>query len=806
MDSCGRELRRVVAGVRRGRAFIGTLLIVLLGAASLPAHGSEGKAAAVWGNVLLMDAPPGDAAARSWNGEIVARELDSVALGPLHCVGVRTNGTVAMWGLETKFAPEVYLVPPGLADVVSAACGNFFSAALKRDGSVVTWGYLKNPPNLPIESARAIVAGYGHLLVLKKDGTVQSYGVNDMGQINVPPGLSNVIALAAGGYYSAALKADGRVAVWGQVYGSHKSADSLSNIVQIASSTIGLFALGADGRVTTLSGMDFYSTPPDDLRDVVQLAVGDASAMAIRRDGTVAIWGFMRSKVPPNLHDVTAGAIGNWIAIALRRDGTLVAWNPQDGTTIPIPETAAHGGVDSIQVFGSGSFADLIVALGKQDSIEVVGKPSSRAIHQWQGAEFGPFLRGFALSYQWMKDGQVIPGATNPVYSIAGIEVQQFAGEFGKFTLTVRDLDGREVTTDPATVTVLPSIEPGTLVEWSPSGTTQRQTPVGIQGRVLAAGTGDVSAALLSDGSVAVWSAGTPLLETVPSGSVRANSVAAGSVVGTHDTENVITIRNSLGDVVRVTPAGTSGEVKSIGIFSDQLAVLRTDGTVEHYRANNPVRIVDASQVQAVAVGGHFLVMLKDDGTVGVDGENAPTPPAGLDSVVAVAAGAEHGVALTAEGEVVAWGSNDAGQGDVPVDLGRVLAIAAGNFHTVALQADGTVRSWGKVAVDTSAGSQWVPASAPPGLSGVSEIAAGGNNTLAILGRSEVPHLSVTDTVDGLLGTWASGPQSDTIQGTVGLSVNDWKSVNFPVVKKGIWNQMILPTAEEIRFFRVVRP
>ena len=49
-----------------------------------------------------------------------------------------------------------------------------------------------------------------------------------------------------------------------------------------------------------------------------------------------------------------------------------------------------------------------------------------------------------------------------------------------------------------------------------------------------------------------------------------------------------------------------------------------------------------------------------------------------------------HSLALTAEGRVVAWGSNDVGQTNVPSGLSNVVAIAAGDHHSLALTAEGT--------------------------------------------------------------------------------------------------------------------
>jgi hypothetical protein len=72
---------------------------------------------------------------------------------------------------------------------------------------------------------------------------------------------------------------------------------------------------------------------------------------------------------------------------------------------------------------------------------------------------------------------------------------------------------------------------------------------------------------------------------------------------------------------------------------------------------------------------------------------------------------------------VVTWGWNVIGQ--VPPGLSGVTGIAAGGFHSLALKSDGTVVAWG----DDGLGQTDVPA----GLTGVTAIAAGGNFSLGLV-------------------------------------------------------------------------
>ncbi|MBI3852983.1 MAG: hypothetical protein HY298_22245 [Verrucomicrobia bacterium] len=62
-----------------------------------------------------------------------------------------------------------------------------------------------------IAAGGASGANYGHNLALKSDGKVVGWGDNVFGQTNVPAGLSNVVAIAAGGNHSLAITAKLRI-------------------------------------------------------------------------------------------------------------------------------------------------------------------------------------------------------------------------------------------------------------------------------------------------------------------------------------------------------------------------------------------------------------------------------------------------------------------------------------------------------------------------------------------------------------------------------------------------------------------
>jgi hypothetical protein len=70
-----------------------------------------------------------------------------------------------------------------------------------------------------LEGVVAIAAGGYHSMALKADGTVVAWGKNMYHESEVPLGLDGVVAISAGLDHSLALKADGTVVAWGQLTG-----------------------------------------------------------------------------------------------------------------------------------------------------------------------------------------------------------------------------------------------------------------------------------------------------------------------------------------------------------------------------------------------------------------------------------------------------------------------------------------------------------------------------------------------------------------------------------------------------------
>src|SRR5262249_5521928 len=145
-------------------------------------------------------------------GGHVLRNITAIAAANFS-LALQSNGTLVAWG-ENR-------VPKELGNVVAIAAREFNALALKKDGTVVAWRsfpwqLMQVPTDLTNVVGVAVGGGgnYVHNMALQRNGTVVAWG-SESAHIPAPPGLSNVVAIAAGYNHSLALKRDGTVFGWG---------------------------------------------------------------------------------------------------------------------------------------------------------------------------------------------------------------------------------------------------------------------------------------------------------------------------------------------------------------------------------------------------------------------------------------------------------------------------------------------------------------------------------------------------------------------------------------------------------------
>jgi hypothetical protein len=210
-------------------------------------------------------------------------------------------------------------------------------------GPAVAWGYNEDGEiNVPaaLTNVVAIAAGSFFSLALQGNGTVTAWGLGSSGDTNVPAGLSNVVAIAAGGTTGLALQSNGTVTTWG--YQSESTVPAgLSNVVAIAGGGYFSLALKNDGAVVGWGDNGSgQSTAPAGLSNVVAIAAGFDHSLALQGNGMVTAWGdntFGETNVPAGLTNVVAIAAGNYFSLALVGSGMVKAWgeNIYGQTNVP---------------------------------------------------------------------------------------------------------------------------------------------------------------------------------------------------------------------------------------------------------------------------------------------------------------------------------------------------------------------------------------------------------------------------------------------------------------------------------------
>ncbi|MEO7298160.1 MAG: immunoglobulin domain-containing protein [Verrucomicrobiota bacterium] len=352
--------------------------------------------------------------------------------------------TIRTWGYNGDY--YYYSVnPPLVTNAVSVAAGSLHFLALRSDGKIEGWGTSQfgettAPAALSNATVIAIAAGYNTSLALRSDGTPFAWGYNYYGQTNVPASAINVTAIASGPYHSLALRADGTPVAWGQnTYGQTNVPITATNLIAIAAGQYVSLGLRANGTMTSW-GYSAYglTTIPQNATNIIAIAAGATHNLALRTNGTIIAWGDNsrgQTNIPAGLSNVVAISASGGHSTALRSDGTVVYWGSYSGQTSS-SATAPSDLANFIQIADGG---DRSVGLLGTRAPAITIQPFGRYVFKGSNTVFVAKAVGAQpVSYQWLFNGAVIPGATNDALTLTNLQF----GESGAYQLSVSNSYG----------------------------------------------------------------------------------------------------------------------------------------------------------------------------------------------------------------------------------------------------------------------------------------------------------------------------------------------------------------------------
>ena len=228
-------------------------------------------------------------------------DVTAIAAGSSFSIALRKNGTLATWGRQA--------VAANASNIVAISAGGPHALAVCRDGAVLDLS-IGGTPIAGLTNVVAISAAkswFGHFVFLTRDG--QLIEKKSIGQFQVPVGTTNISAISAGWAHNLALLGDGTVFGWG--YNEHGEATGVPTPGAALSTNISFGVVKLDGNV---------------LSNVCAISAGQGYSLALKKDGTVVAWG-LHSPVPVGLKNVVAieAAEEFCLAITTNSDFTVKA-------------------------------------------------------------------------------------------------------------------------------------------------------------------------------------------------------------------------------------------------------------------------------------------------------------------------------------------------------------------------------------------------------------------------------------------------------------------------------------------------
>jgi alpha-tubulin suppressor-like RCC1 family protein len=681
-------------------------------------------------------------------------ELYTLSAGTQHTAAIKTDGTLWTWGngsngtlgngnsgaSSNRSTPVTTFA--GGTNWKQVSAGSQYTAAIKTDGTLWTWGngdsgrlgdtttgtfFVSSTPVTTFAGGtnwKQVSAGDAHTAAIKTDGTLWTWGNSGSGRlgrqysttVQVPVGLdfSNRIwadtatgepdelyTLSAGTQHTAAIKTDGTLWTWGNGGNGRLGDGNASTFARITT------------PVTTFAGGTNWK----------QVSAGGSHTAAVKTDGTLWTWGnggsgklgdtntgvFFVSSTPvttfaggTNWKQVSAG---NEHTSAIKTDGTLWTWG--NASVGQLGNNATTNRSTPVTTFAGGNNWKQV----SSGSLHTSAVKTDGTLWTWGNGDSGRLGRQYSTTVQ-------VPVRLDPTNRIWADTATGEPDEL--YTLSAGSFYTSAVKTD-GTLWTWGTSDNGRLGDGNASSTTRITTPVttfagGTNWKQVSAGNEHTSA-IKTDGTLWLWGLG---------GRGRLGNAATAGNVSTP---------------VTTFAGGTNWKQVSSGF--DHTAAIKTDGTLWTWGFSSDGRLGNAitgnfsrstpvttfaggTNWKQVSAGYGYTAAIKTDGTLwiwgfggngrlGTDDTTTRSTPvttfAGGTNWKQVSASNAYTAAIKTDGTLWTWGFNNTGQLGTNDTTSRSTPVttfsggtdwkqvSCGNgtvgSHTSAVKTDGTLWTWG---------------------------------------------------------------------------------------------------------------
>ncbi len=260
----------------------------------------------VGGNGTVMSSGVGHSAPNNYSSPVDLTEISEIYSTEEAFAALKTDGTVVTWGRDYQGGDSSKV---DLTDIKQVYSNNSAFAALKNNGTVVTWG-------------SALYGG---------NGTVATWESNARIIYSNPVDLTNIVEVFSTSRAFAGLKTDGTMVTWGEdIYGGDSSMVELTNITKAYGNQFSFAAMTKDSSLVTWGDSKYGGDSSGvDLLDINGVYYGPGVFLAQKQDGSAVSWGrdeMGGDSSSVNLDNVINIFPNTFSVAALKSDYSVVTW------------------------------------------------------------------------------------------------------------------------------------------------------------------------------------------------------------------------------------------------------------------------------------------------------------------------------------------------------------------------------------------------------------------------------------------------------------------------------------------------